>query len=679
MPGRTRTAAPGSNPALRAACARQARGCICEALERRRLLSVGPDGFGYVAAPFPFERIALSGATRGAIALIPSADDESDPLDLGANHFNLYGADYTGANQLFVSSNGLITFGAADSDTGGADLMTDTSLPAIAPLWRDWAGTAGDVQVLALFQNTGGDARPDRLIIEWNKTLAYGTSGPPATFEAILQLNTGNRPGNITFNYSDIGTLAAPATQGVDTVGIKDIGPQGPDRLLISQNQANNPLVQSGRALQISSSTVVGFRASVGGPYTLNEGDNVTITLNGSAAIDPGQSPGPFTYAWDLDGDGIYGESGAAAANGNETGQHPVLHLNADGPATLPIALRVTDAHHHARFAFGTINIVNVPPTAGLSGPSSAAVGQDYQLALTAFDPAGADRSYGFQYNIDWGDGNSDSVGPDPSLVLPVDHVYFAAGAHRIVVTAMDKDGGVSRPVSKVVTVAAAGLGSDPEDPTRTALFVGGTNGNDVIRVDAGATRGSLVVSVNGRSYGPFRPTGRVLVYGLAGNDNIFVTDAVAAPTVIDGGDGNDTLRGGAGNDVLLGGAGNDILSGSGGNDLLIGGEGVDHLDGGAGDDILIAGISNLDSDPQALYNVMREWTRTDQNYDHRVDHLRFGAGLNLSTTIDASDDGAPDFLTGGSGMDWFFSHVTSSPHDNISDLRPDEYSMEVV
>ena len=75
----------------------------------------------------------------------------------------------------------------------------------------------------------------------------------------------------------------------------------------------------------------------------------------------------------------------------------------------------------------------------------------------------------------------------------------------------------------------------------------------------------------------------------------------------------------------------------------------------------------------------MREWTRTDQNYDHRVDHLRFGAGLNLSTTIDASDDGAPDFLTGGSGMDWFFSHVTSSPHDNISDLRPDEYSMEVV
>jgi Ca2+-binding RTX toxin-like protein len=45
---------------------------------------------------------------------------------------------------------------------------------------------------------------------------------------------------------------------------------------------------------------------------------------------------------------------------------------------------------------------------------------------------------------------------------------------------------------------------------------------------------------------------------------------------VLNGGNGNDTLRGGAGNDVLNGGDGDDVLAGGGGNDTLIGGAGHD-------------------------------------------------------------------------------------------------------
>jgi Ca2+-binding RTX toxin-like protein len=107
-----------------------------------------------------------------------------------------------------------------------------------------------------------------------------------------------------------------------------------------------------------------------------------------------------------------------------------------------------------------------------------------------------------------------------------------------------------------------------------------------------------------------------VTVFGLAADDNITVT---SSNYLLDGGNGNDTLRGdrpvvqsgdiqvpgmhwnwieggagddtidgGEGDDLLVGGSGNDTIRGHGGADKLIGGSGPDHLDGGAGDDILV-------------------------------------------------------------------------------------------
>lgn len=68
-----------------------------------------------------------------------------------------------------------------------------------------------------------------------------------------------------------------------------------------------------------------------------------------------------------------------------------------------------------------------------------------------------------------------------------------------------------------------------------------------------------------------------------AGNDLYDGTDGHILNGVVLAGDGNDTLLGGTGRDVLQGDAGLDSLDGGGGDDVLRGGLGADVIDGGAG------------------------------------------------------------------------------------------------
>ena len=66
----------------------------------------------------------------------------------------------------------------------------------------------------------------------------------------------------------------------------------------------------------VQASTPVLPVADAGGPYTVAQGGNVAL----SGAASTGST---LMYAWDLDGDGIYGEAGAGALRGNETGVTP--------------------------------------------------------------------------------------------------------------------------------------------------------------------------------------------------------------------------------------------------------------------------------------------------------------------------------------------------------------------
>ena len=86
-----------------------------------------------------------------------------------------------------------------------------------------------------------------------------------------------------------------------------------------------------------------------------------------------------------------------------------------------------------------------------------------------------------------------------------------------------------------------------------------------------------------------------IQIFGLGGNDNLFLDEANGAlPNAnIFGGDGNDTLTGGSGNDQLFGQAGDDSLLGKGGDDLLFGGDGNDVLTGGVGTDQVFGQAGN--------------------------------------------------------------------------------------
>jgi Ca2+-binding RTX toxin-like protein len=182
----------------------------------------------------------------------------------------------------------------------------------------------------------------------------------------------------------------------------------------------------------------------------------------------------------------------------------------------------------------------------------------------------------------------------------------------------------------------------DPSNPAQNVLFVGGTNGDDVIVVKPGTTSAYLDVVVNGVDRGQFPVTsngvsiGRIIVYGN---------------------DGNDTLTGGGGNTFMDGGDGNDSLNGGGGRDVQIGGLGQDVLNGGKGDDVLIGGTFKYSGDIDSVLGLMAIWNSSD-TYDTRVANLRAGGsdGLFAFNTTTILDDGVKDTMNGAQGFDWFWA-----------------------
>ena len=169
-------------------------------------------------------------------------------------------------------------------------------------------------------------------------------------------------------------------------------------------------------------------------------------------------------------------------------------------------------------------------------------------------------------------------------------------------------------------------LAPDPLDSTKQALYVYGTAGNDVILVNPGSASGSVTVMFNGKSYGSFSPTGRIIVHGLAGNDYIGVSSQIVLPAWLYGDDGDDVLVGGGGPNILFGGAGNNTLWGGKGRNILIGGTGRNLLIGGAGDGLLIGGTTAYDANDLALQAMMNEWNCSADCADpHRLSDRQEG------------------------------------------------------
>jgi Ca2+-binding RTX toxin-like protein len=222
-----------------------------------------------------------------------------------------------------------------------------------------------------------------------------------------------------------------------------------------------------------------------------------------------------------------------------------------------------------------------------------------------------------------------------------------------------DADGAIVS-VQSSIKVTAAQLQSDPAHPHKKALFVGGSEGSDEIRLRKIKESGRYEVRINGKPQGVHRPSGSLFIYGQGGDDVVQLGAAVSIPAVIFGGRGDDRLGGGSGANVLSGGEGDDVLVGGAARDLLIGGLGADRVDGGSGQDILIAGDAGSSGSLWDLIGIMATWSRSNAAVSLRVNELRQSL---LGDEYLADDGRANDVLRGAGGRDWALLDGEFVPH----------------
>src|SRR4030095_15290007 len=125
-----------------------------------------------------------------------------------------------------------------------------------------------------------------------------------------------------------------------------------------------------------------------------------------------------------------------------------------------------------------------------------------------------------------------------------------------------------------------AALAPDPCDPTKTALFVSATTGDDRVLAlpVTGSARVRIVIEAITQgftdNFGPFDFDGSIIMMGQSGNE----LGSAAA-----GGRRAGTLYGNVGDDTVVAGNNGGILLGNLGNDKLVGGNSRELLIGGAG------------------------------------------------------------------------------------------------
>jgi hypothetical protein len=473
----------------------------------------------------------------------------------------------------------------------------------------------------------------------------------------------------------NLGGLAGPVT-------INNTNPNALDTLVINGAASDNVITVSGNQITEGAQTIT-FTAPLAN-LTINGGpgnDRITVAGLGiavqSLVVDGGD--GSDTYVVQLGS--LTGP--VTVADSGTTGTDRLTVIGTTGPDAVTVsASQVTRETETVRYD-AAVEALMVDTGAG-----------DDMILVTATAGPGV--------VADGGEGSDTYVVYGASLQGPVTisdtgttgtnsvTVYGTAGTDTITQSGSQITVNGGAPISlgsgiTSLTVDGGGGAGDTYTATGTptitptvngvdAAVVQGTAGDDNIHVKQGGSAGQLTVWLNGALIGTYSPTMRLVIHGLAGDDDIQADGNVSAPLWLYGDTGNDRLKGGSGNNVLLGGSGDDLLVGGSGRDLLIGGTGADRLVGDANDDILIAGSTAADADSAALEAVMAEWTRTDADFQTRVGHLMNGGGLNGAVRINAStvsDDNDYDVLTGSSGTDWFLFNRDGDGvvKDKVTDL----------
>lgn len=528
-----------------------------------------------------------------------SNDDGSVRVDIssvfGTQGINFFGTTYT---DLYINSNGNISFGAANTDYQSTDLAAET-VPTIAPFWADVNITQGGEIYWDL------DPANGTVTITWDSVRAYSGSTSTNSFQVVLT-STGDGNFAVDFNYGDINwTSGGGATA---QAGITD----GAGNDLILDGSGNGSVLAGYETYDFGDpdgSGTITFAFSDGALITP---DGVVEGTEGSDVLAPGSA--------DADGDLVDGGDGTGSA-GNEDiiygyGGNDVIDAGAeddlvyggqgsdviqggsgndtiygdDDPASgtptdedLNWSLQGGD-NTNLGSGFtqntGTMEVTVTMTATGNNNPTlTVQTGEtEYVASGETFDTHSAGMLYGAgdgataDLTIDFaaasGSGMTDEVGNVSFRINDIDRYY---GNHwdQLSVTAYDADGN-----EVPVTLTAAGN----ETINGNLITAGNTNDSE------SSAQGSVLVEIDG-------PVSQIVISyeNLYSNtQGIYLTDVefTTIPAPLDDTNGGD--------DVIDGGDGDDLIFGQGGNDILTGGNGADTISGGAGDDTITVGAGDV-------------------------------------------------------------------------------------
>ncbi|MET0306480.1 MAG: calcium-binding protein [Solirubrobacterales bacterium] len=139
---------------------------------------------------------------------------------------------------------------------------------------------------------------------------------------------------------------------------------------------------------------------------------------------------------------------------------------------------------------------------------------------------------------------------------------------------------------------ASAGLMA-PQDGTTPALYLTGSDGNDVVTATYSSPTQLVTFTRNGSPAGSFdlaEAPDSVLLAGLDGDDTLGAAGfPLTTSVILLGGEGSDNLTGGETEDAVVDGPGNDVSNAGGADDAVPNNSGDDDLNADAGDDLFVS------------------------------------------------------------------------------------------
>jgi Ca2+-binding RTX toxin-like protein len=393
------------------------------------------------------------------------------------------GFDGEGGNTYYISAH--VTLSGLNGGTYGAGYVyfSGDGVPGLFPGLYDveptvtaaGAASVGKDATYTIDLNYDGDVTADRPVvwqIYWN------------VFESPVAETIVGDPSSASHVYTEAGTYSIYAVTTNDDNSMYAAEWDSPEVFFWTVTVGDAPI------------------ADAGGPYTTLADVPIPLTGMGSGGT------GSYSFAWDLDDDGIFGETGGAAGNGNEDVATPTFIPNGfTGSRT--VGLKVTDSENvTSEVASTTVNVLAqgaLVVDGNLHVVGSSTLADNVSVTLS-----------GGNLSVQTGNGT-----PVLFPLGSVGNVEIRTGGGNDVVL-----------IAANVTVDFTIDGGDGND-----ILVGG-GGNDVL----------------------LGGTGNDLLLGGGGNDALV------------GGGGIDIMEGGAGRDLMVGGVGNDILLGGNDDDIIIGG-----------------------------------------------------------------------------------------------------------